>query len=154
MSGLSDKVERATAVDTSLVEGVAKLASELDAATIRSGGTAVVPTREQLEALVQNRDSALFLVRDGDSIVGMATVIVYRTATRIKALIEDVVVLSAFRGRGLGAALVTACVEFARASRALCCDLTSRPERVEANHLYTRLGFVRRETNLYRLCLG
>jgi ribosomal protein S18 acetylase RimI-like enzyme len=29
-------------------------------------------------------------------------------------------------------------------------DLTSRPSRDAANQLYQRLGFVRRETNVYR----
>jgi ribosomal protein S18 acetylase RimI-like enzyme len=29
-------------------------------------------------------------------------------------------------------------------------DLTSRPSRTAANRLYQRLGFVERETNVYR----
>jgi ribosomal protein S18 acetylase RimI-like enzyme len=29
-------------------------------------------------------------------------------------------------------------------------DLTSRPERTAANRLYSRAGFVKRETNVYR----
>jgi ribosomal protein S18 acetylase RimI-like enzyme len=29
-------------------------------------------------------------------------------------------------------------------------DLTSRPSREDANRLYRRLGFVERETNVYR----
>jgi ribosomal protein S18 acetylase RimI-like enzyme len=29
-------------------------------------------------------------------------------------------------------------------------DLTSRPERIAANILYQKLGFIRRETNAYR----
>jgi hypothetical protein len=31
--------------------------------------------------------------------------------------------------------------------------LTSRPDREAANRLYVRLGFVRRETNVYRRTL-
>jgi ribosomal protein S18 acetylase RimI-like enzyme len=39
-------------------------------------------------------------------------------------------------------------------ARALGCatvDLTSRPSREAANHLYQRAGFELRETNVYRL---
>jgi ribosomal protein S18 acetylase RimI-like enzyme len=32
-------------------------------------------------------------------------------------------------------------------------DLTSRPSREAANRLYQRLGFVQRETNVYRYTL-
>jgi len=33
-------------------------------------------------------------------------------------------------------------------------DLTSRPSREAANRLYQRVGFVQRETNIYRFELG
>ena len=32
-------------------------------------------------------------------------------------------------------------------------DLTSRPSRLDANRLYEQLGFIRRETNVYRISL-
>lgn len=43
-------------------------------------------------------------------------------------------------------------IDFARRELApIDLQLTSRPERVAANEMYRRLGFVRRETNAYRM---
>ena len=46
-----------------------------------------------------------------------------------------------------------AAVHLAGDARARSVDLTSRPDRAEANLLYQRLGFNRRDTNVYRLQL-
>ena len=43
--------------------------------------------------------------------------------------------------------------ERAQAEGARTVDLTSRPDREAANRLYLRLGFARRETNVYRRTL-
>jgi ribosomal protein S18 acetylase RimI-like enzyme len=64
--------------------------------------------------------------------------------------IEDVVVDDAFRGAGVGEALVRAGLEEARELGARAVDLTSRPEREAANRLYQRIGFQHRTTNAYR----
>lgn len=66
------------------------------------------------------------------------------------------------RGRGGGisdpgprcrAALVLAAMERAGVAGSKTIDLTSRPSREAANRLYVRLGFVQRETNVYRMTL-
>jgi ribosomal protein S18 acetylase RimI-like enzyme len=57
---------------------------------------------------------------------------------------------AASRGRGIGEALCRAALDQARAAGAATVDLTSRPAREAANHLYQRLGFQRRETHVYR----
>jgi ribosomal protein S18 acetylase RimI-like enzyme len=41
-------------------------------------------------------------------------------------------------------------LEIAKARGAKTVDLTSRPSRVAANKLYQKLGFVLRDTNVYR----
>ena len=41
-------------------------------------------------------------------------------------------------------------IEIARSRGAKTVDLTSRPSREAANRLYQRIGFVARETNVYR----
>ncbi len=53
----------------------------------------------------------------------------------------------------MGEALNRAALERARAEGAKTVDLTSRPSREAANRLYQRLGFVPRETNIYRFTL-
>jgi ribosomal protein S18 acetylase RimI-like enzyme len=80
----------------------------------------------------------------------MLTLAVFRIPTGLRAWIEDVVVDEAARGRGVGAALTRAAIAVAGDRGARTVDLTSRPSREAANRLYQRLGFVERETNVYR----
>jgi ribosomal protein S18 acetylase RimI-like enzyme len=72
----------------------------------------------------------------------------------VRAWIEDVVVDDSARGKGVGEALNRAALDRARAEGATTVDLTSRPSREAANRLYQRIGFVPRETNVYRYDLG
>jgi selenocysteine-specific elongation factor len=54
------------------------------------------------------------------------------------------------RGRGVGEALNLEAIRRALELGARTVELTSRPSREAANRLYQRLGFVRRDSNLYR----
>jgi ribosomal protein S18 acetylase RimI-like enzyme len=83
-------------------------------------------------------------------IVGMLTLVVFRIPTGVRAWIEDVVVDSASGRRGVGEALTRAALDLAEAGGALTVELTSRPSREAANRLYQKVGFVARETNVYR----
>jgi ribosomal protein S18 acetylase RimI-like enzyme len=87
--------------------------------------------------------------RNGD-LVGTITLQVVSTLTGEHARIEDVVVAERVRGRGIGRQLVAAALESARLRDVDHVDLTSRPSRREANGLYLRMGFERRDTNVYR----
>ena len=87
---------------------------------------------------------------EDDRIVGMLSLIVFEIPTGRRAWIEDVVADEAVRGRGVGQALVEAAVDHAKALGARTVDLTSRPTREAANRLYRRVGFLQRETNVYR----
>ena len=51
---------------------------------------------------------------------------------------------------GIGQALNEYAINLAEQAGAKTIDLTSRPSRESANRLYKRLGFVARETNVYR----
>ncbi len=46
-----------------------------------------------------------------------------------------------------------AALDLARAEGAITVELTSRPSREAANRLYLRMGFVVRDTNVYRYTL-
>jgi ribosomal protein S18 acetylase RimI-like enzyme len=80
----------------------------------------------------------------------LLTLVVFRIPTGVRAWIEDVVVDESARGHGVGEALNRAALDGARRKGAKTVDLTSRPSRAAANRLYQRLGFVARETNVYR----
>jgi ribosomal protein S18 acetylase RimI-like enzyme len=111
------------------------------------------PDRAALDAMAASEASILLVARDpdqGGAIVGSLTLVLFRIPTGLRAWIEDVVVDAAGRGRGVGEVLSRDALERARAAGATTVDLTSRSTREAANRLYRRLGFVERETNVYR----
>jgi ribosomal protein S18 acetylase RimI-like enzyme len=95
-----------------------------------------------------------FLARDDDgAIVGVSTLAVFPIPTARRAWIEDVIVEQSRNGEGIGRKLIDAMVARARELGCATVDLTSRPSREAANHLYESAGFERRETNVYRCSL-
>jgi ribosomal protein S18 acetylase RimI-like enzyme len=107
----------------------------------------------QLGRMIADPATTLFVAHDGDVLVGMLTLAVFLVPTGLRAWIEDVVVDDAARGAGVASALVEAALAQATVQGARTVDLTSRPQREAANRLYLRLGFERRETNVYRRTL-
>lgn len=130
-------------VDDQLVEAFERLIPQLS----RSNPP---PNREELDAIVRSEASTLLVARDDDVIVGSMTLAMFKIPTGVRAWIEDVVVDEIARGKGVGHQLNERALEIARDAGARTVDLTSRPSREAANRLYKRLGFVERETNVYR----
>jgi ribosomal protein S18 acetylase RimI-like enzyme len=141
-------VDEITSVTPDVLEALRALLPELSS-------SAPPLTPEALEDIVQSPATILFVARDAadGTILGSLTLIVFSAPTGPRAWIEDVVVASESRGRGVGAALVQEANRRAGAAGSRTVDLTSRPSREAANRLYLRLGFVRRETNVYRKAL-
>ena len=102
------------------------------------------------ELLAQDCLHLVYALDEDDRILGMLSLIVFDIPTGRRAWIEDVVTDQAARGQGVGQSLVNAAVEHARELGAKTVDLTSRPTREAANRLYRRVGFLQRETNVYR----
>lgn len=114
------------------------------------------PTPEELAALVENPASCLLIARrlQDAPIVGMATLVIYRLPTGIRARLEDVVVDETARGLGLGEALTRRAIELAREAGAESLALSSGAQRAAANHLYQKMGFVPWKSNHYRYWLA
>lgn len=116
--------------------------------------SAAPPTADELAEMVGSPATAVLVARDGGGrIVGMLTLVVFRLPTGVRALVEDVVVDADHRRQGIAEALTQEAVARARSAGARNVDLTSRPSREAANRLYQRMGFVLRETNVYRYAL-
>jgi len=107
-------------------------------------------TNNELAEIVNSESTLMFVARVDNQIVGLLTLAIFRIPTAVRAWIEDVVVDSLVRGHGVGEALNLAAIAEARRRGAKTVDLTSRPSREAANKLYKRLGFVERDTNVYR----
>lgn len=122
------------------------------------------PTARELAEIVESPATVLLLAVDrggdaddnleADAIVGSMTLVLFRIPTAMRAWIEDVVVDASARGKGVGGALNRRALEIAAERGARTVDLTSRPSREAANRLYQRLGFVERDTNVYRYSGG
>lgn len=143
------EVIEATEVTPALVEAFDRLIPQLS----RSNPP---PTAEELGLIVDSPASILLLAvdrDDADRIIGSLTLAWFRIPTGVRAWIEDVVVDESARGAGVGEALNLAALDRARAVGAVTVDLTSRPSREAANRLYQRIGFVARDTNVYRFSL-
>jgi ribosomal protein S18 acetylase RimI-like enzyme len=137
------EIEIAEAVTDEIVAAFARLIPQLSSSSPSPG-------EEELNAIVTDPLSTLYLARVDGQIVGSLTLAMYQIPTGLKAWIDDVVVDESARGRGIGEALSAAALEEAGRRGAKDVSLTSRPFRESANRLYQRLGFEPYETNVYR----
>jgi ribosomal protein S18 acetylase RimI-like enzyme len=113
------------------------------------------PSAKELREIVESPATVLLVARsDVQTLVGTLTLVSFRLPTGMRAWIEDVIVDPKARGLGVGSSLCQAAIRYATELGAVSIDLTSRPSRVAANRLYQKLGFQRRETNVYRYTIG
>lgn len=137
-------VEEVFGVTDELVEAFDRLVPQLSSSS-------PPPTPEHLEAIVTAADTHVLMARDdAGRFVGTTTLVVFRIPTGVRALIEDVVVDQACAGRGISYDIARNAIDLARRHGAKTVDLTSRPSRAAANHVYQKLGFERRDTNVWR----
>jgi ribosomal protein S18 acetylase RimI-like enzyme len=143
------QIIEATQVTPELLEAFGRLIPQLSSSN-------PPPTETELAAICESEASVLLLAVDrdvDDQILGSLTLAWFRIPTGVRAWIEDVVVDEAARGHGVGELLNRAALDRARELGAKTVDLTSRPSREAANRLYQRIGFVARDTNVYRFSL-
>ena len=140
------KIERITSADSSTAEAISLLLKQLSSQEFSF-------SERELAALINDSSSSLFLLYTEDKIAGMLTLGTYLSPTGRKAWIEDVVVDSAYRGKGYGKMLVEHAIEYARTLSPCTLMLTSNPTRIAANELYRASGFEQKITNVYKMSL-
>jgi len=106
-----------------------------------------------LSSLLKDDHTQIIVCKDAGKIIGMGSVVVINIPTGLTARIEDVVVDEVYRGKGVGRQLMLELINCAQSQGALSIELTSRPQREAANALYQKLGFQRKDTNVYRMKL-
>jgi ribosomal protein S18 acetylase RimI-like enzyme len=138
-------IEEATEATDEVVAAMQRLVPQLSS-------SAPVPTAAEIAEIASSPATVLLLARDDTTgeIVGALTLALFRIPTGLRAWVEDVVVDGSARGQGIGEALSQEALRVATAAGARTVDLTSRPSREAANRLYQKIGFLRRETNVYR----
>ena len=140
------KIERITSADSSTAKAISLLLKQLSSQEFSF-------SERELAALINAPSSSLFLLYTEDKIAGMLTLGTYLSPTGRKAWIEDVVVDSAYRGKGYGKMLVEHAIEYARTLSPCTLMLTSNPARIAANELYRASGFEQKITNVYKMSL-
>ncbi len=137
------RIDRITDVDESTVKVFKKLMPQLIDEDKH-------PSLEELKKVVRSKDTFLFFAIEDDEVLGTLTLVFYQLPSGLKAWIEDVIVDENARGRGVATSLIKHALQIASGEGAKKVDLTSRPYRVAANRLYQKMGFEKRDSNMYR----
>jgi ribosomal protein S18 acetylase RimI-like enzyme len=107
-------------------------------------------TAERVREVLRTPSTSVLVARLDGKIVGMALLLTLTTLSGDTGYVEEVAVDQAARGQHISTALMRALLDLAARKGLRFVDLTSRPSRDAANHLYRSLGFRLRETNCYR----
>src|SRR3989344_1160444 len=126
------------------IEQMKKLVSQLD--------SSAETDERKLAAALKNGHIAKEYDGAGN-LVGMGWIFPRQTLIRKQAVVEDMIVDEAYRGKGLGRKILKELIGWARAQGVEVIELTTNPKRVAANELYKSEGFYLHLTNHYLLKL-
>jgi len=141
-------IEQVTAFSDEIAEATRSLVKQL-------GNNYQSLTDDAVKEIVASSTVYLFIAKHlpTDEVAGMITIAIYRIPYTKKAYLDDLVIDEKFRKMGIATKLMQKAVEEAKKHQAAYIDFTSRPERVAGNNLYEKLGFQKREANVYRMRL-
>lgn len=108
----------------------------------------------ELKRVLEQKHLVYLIAREKGNIVGMGLLWIFRKSIGLQGIIEDMAVSETYQGKGIGKEIAKKLIDIGKRKKLTHIDLTSRPERVAANELYKKLGFQRRDTNVYRLYLA
>ena len=113
-------------------------------------GSAEPMTQTEFAEIINSSATHLYVAEENHTILGMLSLAIFPIPTGVRAWVEDVVVKTEARGKGVGKLLTLHAISESKKFGAVSLDLTSRPSREIANKLYQSVGFDVRETNVYR----
>jgi ribosomal protein S18 acetylase RimI-like enzyme len=121
------------------MERVKELVRQLDPSTL-------VNEQSLYKAML---DGFLSKIYEGEKLIGMGWIFPRQTLSRKQAVVEDMIVDNAYRGKGYGKKMLLELINFAKKEGMDMIELTSHPSRIAANELYKKCGFVLHQTNHY-----
>ncbi|MDN3619983.1 MULTISPECIES: GNAT family N-acetyltransferase [Polaribacter] len=140
------KIYKLETVNDHILKAFIKLIPQLSTSCI-------LPSQKDLEDIVSSNNTMLFIAEENNNILGTLTLVFNKIPTGNKVWIEDVVVDNTARGKGVGKKLTQFAIEYTANKGIKSINLTSSPDRIAGNELYQKLGFIKRETNVYRLTI-
>lgn len=112
------------------------------------------PNKKQMkldEILMENNPVTLVGCFIGDRIVGIASMAIYKVISGNKGWIEDVIVDENYRGMGIGLKLIEKLLSISSEKQLSEVLLFTEEHRTAAVSLYEKLGFIKKESNIYIL---
>ncbi|MER7038991.1 GNAT family N-acetyltransferase [Streptomyces microflavus] len=128
------RVEIARQASQELVDAFGRLLPQLSSTADPLG-------YEAIDRMVTCDATTVLVARTSDEIVGTLTLVLLPLASGLRAHVEDVVVDSVTRCRGVAGLLTQEALQIAREAGARTVDLTSRPDRAAANRLTSVWAF-------------
>ncbi len=86
-----------------------------------------------------------FVIKEDEKLLGFASLHIINKISRVSCLIEDVVIDSNYRGKGLGKLLINHLIKF---SKTLDCDKIILNSKESNTKFYEKLGFKKNETQM------
>lgn len=103
------------------------------------------------EILDKKNQLTLVFCKDNEKILGIASMCTYKVISGKKGWIEDVVVSSSARGKGIGRKLINKLIEIGKEKKLSEILLFTEYHRLPAINLYLALGFEAKESRIYSL---
>ena len=108
--------------------------------------SAVVNEQSLYKAMLNGFISKIY---DGEKLIGMGWIFPRQTLLRRQAVVEDMIVDDAYRGKGYGQKILLELLAWAKKEKMDMVELTTNPKRIAANELYKKVGFNLHPTNHY-----
>ena len=86
-----------------------------------------------------------FVIKEDEKLLGFASLHIINKINRVSCLIEDVVIDSNYRGKGLGKLIINHLIKF---SKTLDCDKIILNSKDSNTKFYEKLGFKKNETQM------
>ncbi len=111
-------------------------------------------TQIDVNFLMKEKDCYCCEARCNGKLVGFGVLSIRLVPTKgFVGMFEDIVVDEEYRNHGIGTAIINHLIQKAHTPKLVRIDLTSAPHRIQAHQIYTRLGFEKVNTNLFRKIL-
>jgi len=112
------------------------------------------PIKFNIDAILKDKKCNCIVLVDNKNVIGFGALIRFTIPSKGEvAMIEDIVIDENYRGKGFGRTMLQELISIAKKENVLYIDLTSKRIRIEARKLYESLGFVMRESDIFRLKL-
>lgn len=108
--------------------------------------SAIIKEQSLYKAVLDGFVSKIF---DEEKLIGFGWIFPRQTLLRKQAVVEDMIIDNAYRGKGLGEKMLLELLDWAKREGMDTIELTTNPARIAANSLYQKVGFKLHPTNHY-----